>query len=90
MMIFVSGLLFYANGIAFNLFSAPMFANDTVAFVALAVAVTFAMMTLTFIFRDMRSNGAALRTKKQQVIGAVEESEEASSTVPLPVLPLIT
>ncbi len=87
MMIFVSGLLFYANGIAFNLFSAPMFANDIVAFVALAVAITFAMMTLTFIFRDMWRNGVTLRTKKQQVISAVKESEEANSTVPLPVSP---
>jgi hypothetical protein len=87
MIVFVSGLLFYANSIAFNLFSAPMFANDIVAYVALTVAVTFAIATLTLIFRDIQSNAVALRIKKQQVIDAVKESEEASDTVPLPVPP---
>ena len=84
MIVFVSGLLFYANGIAFNLFSAPMFASDIFAFVALAVAVTFAVATLTLIFRDIRSNAIALRTKKQQVIGFVKESEEASGNPQVP------
>jgi hypothetical protein len=84
MIVFVSGLLFYANAMAFNLVSAPMFANDIVAYVALTVAVIFAISTLTLIFRDMQSNAVALRIKKQQVICAVKESEEASGTVPLP------
>ena len=55
MMIFLISLLVYANGIAFNLFSAPMFANDIIAYVALAVAVTFAAIVSDDYFQGYTS-----------------------------------
>ena len=87
MMIFVISLLVYANGIAFNLFSAPMFANDIIAYVALAVAVTFAAIVLTTIFKDIR-HGVSSQTLKfpyqsllHENINEIELSPEALQTI---------
>ena len=85
-MIFVISLLVYANGIAFNLFSAPMFANDIIAYVALAVAVTFAAIVLTTIFRDIR-HGVSTKTEMpipvtvHENINEIELSPEALQTI---------
>ena len=82
--IFVCGLLFYANGVAFNLFSVPAFAYDTIANAVLAVALTLTVITLTVVLRDMR-NGTFPRTQKSQIIRDVKEPERSHGTTPLPI-----
>lgn len=79
MVIFICALLVYANGVAFNLFSAPSFVNDTVVFAALGVALIFTVITLTVIFRDMGKRGVSVWAKKPQMIASFKAEESISS-----------
>ncbi len=81
--IFVCILLFYANGVAFNLFSATTFNIDIIAYSALAVAVTLTVVIMAIVFRDMR-NGVFPKTQDSDVVSAIKESERTTCTVPLP------
>lgn len=84
MAIFVCGSLFYANGVAFNLISAPMFVNDIIAYAALTVAVTLTIITLTIVIRDKRK-GIFIKTQKLNV-DSVVELDQASDTVSSPTI----
>jgi hypothetical protein len=79
--IFVCGLLFYANGVAFNLISAPTYVGDIITFSALAVAVALTVITLTIVIRDKRRS---LFAKKQKSI--VANSDKESIEIPSSVL----
>jgi hypothetical protein len=52
--IFVVGLLFYANLVAFNLISVPAFVFDSIAYVALATAVSLTIVMVTVVNKDKR------------------------------------
>jgi hypothetical protein len=82
--IFVCGLLFFANGVVFNLISGPAYVDDTIAFSTLAIAIILIVITLTFVIRDKRKS---LFTKTQKSNGANsnKESIETSSTILSPV-----
>ena len=82
--IFVCGLLFYANGVAFNLISAPTYVGDIITFSALAVAVALTVITLTIVIRDKRRSLFAI-TQKSNVANSSKESIETPSTILLPV-----
>ena len=82
--IFVCGLLFYANGVAFNLISAPTYVGDIITFSALAVAVALTVITLTIVIRDKRRSLFAI-TQKSNVANSSKESIEAPSTIRLQV-----
>jgi hypothetical protein len=83
MAIFVCGLLFYANGVAFNLISAPAYVDDIIAFSALAVAVALTVITLTIVIKDKRS--LFVKTQKTNVANSSKESIETPSTILSPV-----
>ena len=74
MLIFVCGLLFYANGIAFGLFASPIFSPEVVAFLAVAIAVALTIIILTIAL-----------VEKQKGIEDVKEADEAAVTVLSPV-----
>jgi len=84
MAIFVCGLLFYANGVAFNLISAPIFVNDIIAYATLLVAVTLTVITLTIVIRDKRK-GLFVKTQKSNV-DSVVELDQVSDTVSSPAI----
>jgi hypothetical protein len=84
MAIFVCGLLFYANAVAFNLISAPNYVGDIVAFSALTVAVTLTIITLTIVIRD-KLKGLFLKSQKSNV-DSVVKLDQASDTVFSPTL----
>jgi hypothetical protein len=84
MAIFVCGLLFYANAIAFNLISAPSYVGDIIAFSALTVAVTLTIITLTIVIRDKRRS-LFVKTQKSNVANSSKESIETPSTILSPV-----
>jgi len=73
MTIFVVGLLFYANLVAFNLISVPAFVFDSIAYVALAAAVALALVMVTIVNKDKR---VALIVKTQ------EQNEKKDSNPP--------
>lgn len=75
---FVCGLLFYANAIAFNLISTPVFVNDIVAFGALGVAVVLTVITSTIVSMDIRRS-RLLRIKKLNVDTEVEVDHAADT-----------
>jgi hypothetical protein len=79
--IFVCGLLFYANGVASNLISAPTYVGDIITFSALTVAVALTVITLTIVIRDKRRS---LFAKKQKSI--VANSDKESIEIPSSVL----
>jgi hypothetical protein len=79
MAIFVCSLLFYANAVAFNLISAPIFVNDIIAYAALTVAVTLTVITLTIVIRDKRRS-VFPKTQKSTVIDSIKESNAAPET----------
>jgi hypothetical protein len=54
MAVFVCGLLFYANAVAFKLISAPVNVGEIVAYSALAVAVDLTIVMLAIVIRDKR------------------------------------
>ena len=74
MIVIVFGLLFYANGIAFNLFASPMFTPDVVAFLVIVIAVflTVTMLTAAFI-------------EKRKGMSTVIDSNQTPDTVLSPV-----
>jgi hypothetical protein len=78
--IFVCSLLLYANGIAFNLISAPMFVNDIIAYAALTVAVALTIITLTIVIRDKR-RGLFPKAHKSNVVDSIKESTETPGTI---------
>jgi hypothetical protein len=80
MMAFVAVLLVYANGLTFNLFSAPSFANDIIAFSVLGVAVVFTIITLTVIVRDVPRKDSILEMKLP--VTETPKPEEASVRAP--------
>ncbi len=81
---FVCGLLFYANAVAFNLISTPVFVNDIIAFGALGVAVVLTVITLMIVTGDMRRI-RLLRIQKSNV-DIVVEIDHASDTVSSPII----
>ena len=81
MMTLVCGLLFYANGVAFKLISAPVFAIDIIGYAVLAVAVALAILTLTIVIRDER-RGLFYRTHSSNVFDSAKESNEIPCTIP--------
>jgi hypothetical protein len=81
---FVCGLLFYANGIAFNIISTPVFVNDIIAFGTLGVAVVLTVITLMIVVRDIRRI-RLLRIKKSNV-DTVVQKDHGSDTVSLPII----
>lgn len=54
MFILVCALLFFADGAAFNLISAPLFVNDLISYATLSVAIILTIITLTIVLRDIR------------------------------------
>jgi hypothetical protein len=82
MVMLVCGLLFYANGVAFELISAPVFAIDIIGYAVLAVAVALAIFTLSIVIRDKR-RGLFYRTNSSNVFDSVKESNEIPCTIPL-------
>ena len=84
MAVFVCGLLFYANALAFNLISAPIFISDIITYAALTVAVTLTVITLTIVIRDKRRSLFA-KTQKSIVTNSDKESIELPSTILFPV-----
>ncbi len=73
MTIFVVGLLFYANLVAFNLISVPAFVFDSIAYVALAAAVALAIVMVTIVNKDKHE---AMIAEKQ------EPNEKADASLP--------
>jgi hypothetical protein len=84
MAVFVCGLLFYANAVAFNLISAPRFISDIITYAALTVAVSLTVITLTIVIRDKRRSLFA-KTQKSIIANSNKESIEMPSTILLPV-----
>ena len=82
MAFFVCGLLFYANVVAFNLISAPIYVGDIIAFSALTVAVTLTIITLTVVIRD-KLKGLFLKSQKSNV-DSVVKLDQASDSVSSP------
>jgi hypothetical protein len=82
MAFFVCGLLFYANAVAFNLISAPIYVGDIIAFSALTVAVTLTIITLTVVIRD-KLKGLFLKSQKSNV-DSVVKLDQASDSVSSP------
>ncbi len=82
MAVFVCGLLLYANGVAFNLISAPTYIVDIIAFLALAVAVGLTVVTLAIVIRDKRRILSA-RTQKSNV-DSVVKLDQPSNTLSSP------
>ena len=76
--IFVCGLLFYANAVAFNLIFAPIFISDIITYAALTIAVTLTIITLTMVIRDKRKSLFA-KTQKSIVANSNKESIEIPS-----------
>ena len=79
MTIFVIGLLFYANCIAFNLISVPVFVFDIIAYVALAAAVA---LTLTIVIIDKRK-GLFIKIQ-EPAFDAVKETDVTTDVIPSP------
>jgi hypothetical protein len=80
MAVFVCGLLFYANAVAFNLISAPLFISDIITYAALTVAVSLTIITLTIVVRDKRRSLFA-KTQKSIVANSNKESIEMHSII---------
>ena len=78
MVVFVCGLLFYANAVAFNLISAPIYISDIITYAALTVAVTLTIITLTIVIRDKRRSLFA-KTQKSIVANSNKKSIELPS-----------
>jgi hypothetical protein len=70
--IFVVGLLFYANLVAFNLISVPTFVFDSIAYVALAAAVALTIVMVTIVNKD----------KREALIEKTQESNEKLDASP--------
>jgi hypothetical protein len=84
MAVFVCGLLLYANGVAFNLISAPTYIGDIIAFSALAVAVGLTLVTLTIVIRDQRR---ILAARKQKInVDNIVKLDQPSDTVSSPII----
>ncbi len=81
---FVCGLLLYANAIAFNLISTPVFVNDIIAFGTLGVAVVLTVVPLTIVTRDIRRI-RSLRIQKSNV-DTVVEIDHAADAVSSPII----
>jgi hypothetical protein len=81
MVTLVCALLFYANGVAFKLISAPVFAIDIIGYAVLAVAVALAILTLSIVIRDKRRDFFS-RTHSSNFFDSVKESNEIPYTVP--------
>jgi len=73
-------LLLYANCIAFNLISVPVFVFDIIAYVALAAAVA---LTLTIVIMDKRK-GLFIKIQEPNAIDAVKETNVTTDVVPSP------
>jgi hypothetical protein len=78
----VIGLLLYANCIAFNLISVPVFVFDIIAYVALAAAVA---LTLTIVIMDKRK-GLFVKIQEPSAIDAVKETNVTTDEVPSPTI----
>jgi hypothetical protein len=84
MVIFVCCLLFFANAVAFNLISAPLFVNEIIAYLALTVAVTLTIITIASVIRDKRKS-LSPKTQKPNVVNSSKESIETPSMILSPV-----
>jgi hypothetical protein len=80
MTIFVIGLLLYANCIAFNLISVPVFVFDFIAYVALAAAVA---LTLTIVIMDKRK-GLFIKIQEPDAVDLVKETNVMTDVIPSP------
>ena len=69
MFILVCGLLFFADGAAFNLISAPLFVNDLISYATLSVAIILTIITLTIVLRDIRL-GLSFEPEKSDIVRA--------------------
>ncbi len=81
MSIFVCGLLFYANAIAFDLFIVPEFVNSIILYVAIAVAVALTITIIAIAIREIRL-GVSPKTQKPQTPATTKEPEETPKIAP--------
>ena len=81
MFVLVCGLLFFADGAAFNLISASLFVNDLISYATLSVAIVLTIITLTIVFRDIRQ-GLSFETQKSDNVHAYAESSKKIRYVP--------
>ena len=63
--IFICGLLFFANALAFNLISTSIFVKDIIAYASIAVATVLTIIILTILIRDKRKKSSALDEKTE-------------------------
>ena len=84
MVIFVCGLLIYANVVAFNLISAPTFVNDIIAYATLTVAVTLTIIILRIVIRDKSKSNELTYTIPLAV--STKETVKISNKTPLPII----
>lgn len=81
MFILVCVLLFFADGAAFNLISAPLFVNDLISYATLSVAIILTIITLIIVLRDIRQ-GMSLETHQSDIARTSAESSKKIRYVP--------
>jgi hypothetical protein len=81
MFVLVCCLLFFADGAAFNLISAPLFVNDLISYATLSLAIVLTIITLTIVFRDIRQ-GLDFETQKSDIYYTSVESSKKIRYVP--------
>jgi hypothetical protein len=81
MFVLVCGLLFFADGAAFNLISAPLFVTDLISYATLSVAIILTIITLTIVFRDI-SQGLPFEPQKSEIFHTSTETGKKIRYVP--------
>ena len=81
MFVLVCGLLFFADGVAFNFISAPLFVNDLISYATLSVAIILTIITLTIVFRDI-TQGLSFETQKSDITRTSVDSSKKIRYVP--------
>jgi len=77
----VCALLFFADGAAFNLISAPLFVNDLISYATLSVAIILTIITLTIVIRDVRQ-GMSFETHQLDIARTSVEVSKKIRHVP--------
>ena len=78
--IFVCGLLFCVDGVAFNLISTPLLGNDLISYATLALAIVLTMITLPIAIKDVRQ-GLSIEMQKSDIVRAGVESNKQPTIV---------
>jgi len=81
MFVLVCGLLFFADGAAFNLISAPLFVTDLISYATLSVAIILTLITLTIVFRDI-SQGLPFEPQKSEIFRTSTEPSKKIRYIP--------